>query len=63
MGVFTKVLFILVVLVYTAATANAQIIGTEDSSDIKATVDTLNEDIIELRLLSETIKTVQENGS
>ena len=60
MGVFTKVLFILVVLVYTAATANAQIIGTEDSSDIKATVDTLNEDIIELRLLSETIKTVQE---
>ena len=60
MGVFTKVLFILLVLVYTATTANAQIIGTEDSSDIKATVDTLNEDIIELRLLSETIKTVQE---
>ena len=60
MVIFTKVLFILVVLVYTATTANAQIIGTEDSSDIKATVDTLNEDIIELRLLSETIKTVQE---
>ena len=60
MGVFTKVLFILLVLVYTATTANAQIIGTEDSSDIKATVDTLNEDIIQLRLLSETIKTVQE---
>ena len=60
MGVFTKVLFILGVLVYTATTANAQIIRTEDSSDIKATVDTLNEDIIELRLLSEKIKTVQE---
>ena len=60
MGVFTKVLFILLVLVYTATTANAQIIGTEDSSDIKATIDTLNADIIELRLLSETIKTVQE---
>ena len=59
-GVFTKVLFILLVLVYTATTANAQIIGTEDPSDIKATIDTLNEDIIELRLLSETIKTVQE---
>jgi len=59
-GVFTKVLFSLLVLVFTAATANAQIIGTEDSSDIKATVDTLNEDIIQLRLLSETIKTVQE---
>jgi len=59
-GVFTKVSFILLVLMYTATNAYAQVIGTEDSSGIKATVDTLNEDIIELQLLSETIKTVQE---
>ncbi|MDH4021437.1 MAG: hypothetical protein OEU84_17730, partial [Xanthomonadales bacterium] len=58
MSVFTKALFSL--LVFTVVTANAQIIGTEDPSEIEATIETLNEDIAELHLLTEKIKTAQK---
>lgn len=58
MGVFTKALFSL--LVFTVVTANAQIIGTENPSEIEATIETLNEDIVELQLLTEKIKTAQK---
>ena len=59
-GVRAKVIFMLLVLVCTTAIASAQIAGTEESSDIQAAIDTLNQNIIELLFLTQTIETVLE---
>ena len=59
MGVRAKFLFILLLLVCTTAAASAQNTGAQASRNIKATIKSLNEDIIELRFLSKTIETAQ----